>query len=72
MRKRILMVTAATCLAFGALTSSALAHLNTAAGKPVGVPGHASPSGLGHVGMECGAANPNSPLGALGLPCPAQ
>jgi hypothetical protein len=72
MRKRILAVTAATSLALGTLAGSALAHHNTAAGKSVGVPAHATPSGLGHVGMECGAAiNPFTPLEALGLPCPA-
>ena len=71
MRKRILVVTAATCMAFGALSSSALAHFNEAANKAVGVPGHVTPSGLGHLGMECGARNPNSPLVALGLDCPA-
>jgi hypothetical protein len=72
MRKRILAVTAATSLAVGTLAGSALAHHNTAAGKSVGVPGHASPSGLGHVGMECGAIiNLFTPLDDLGLPCPA-
>ena len=72
MRKRILAVTAAASLAVGTLAGSALAHHNTAAGKGVGVPAHATPSGLGHVGMECGAAiNPFTPLVSLGLPCPA-
>ena len=73
MRKRILAVTAAMSLAFGTLAGSALAHPNEAAGKSVGVPAHATPSGLGHVGMECGASIPNAdtPLVALGLPCPA-
>ena len=72
MKKRILAVAAATSLAFGTLAGSALAHTNTAAGKSVGVPAHASPSGLGHVGMECGAIlNPQTPLEPLGLPCPA-
>jgi hypothetical protein len=71
MRKRILGVTAAASLAVGTLAGSALAHPNEAAGKSVGVPAHATPSGLGHVGMECGAINPNTPLVALGLPCPA-
>ena len=72
MRKRILAVTAATSLALGTFAGSALAHHNTAAGKSVGVPAHVSPSGLGHVGMECGAIlNPQTPLDPLGLPCPA-
>ena len=69
MRKRILAVTAATSLAFGALAGSALAHFNEAAGKPVGP---SAPQGqTGHMGMECGAENPNSPLVPLGLDCPA-
>jgi hypothetical protein len=71
MRKRILAVTAATSLAVGTLAGSALAHPNEAAGKGVGPPAHATPSGLGHAGMECGALNPNTPLGPLGLSCPA-
>ena len=71
MRKRILAVTAATSLALGTSAGSALAHTNEAAGKAVGPPAHADVSGLGHVGMECGAMNPNSPLVPLGLPCPA-
>jgi hypothetical protein len=73
MRKRILAVTAATSLAVGTLAGSALAHHNTAAGKLVGPPPHATPSGLGHAGMECGAINPNTPLVPL-LPgaCPAR
>jgi hypothetical protein len=72
MRKRLLAVTAATSLAVCALAGSALAHVNQAAGKSVGPPAHATPPGLGHVGMECGASNPNSPLVPLGLPCPAR
>jgi hypothetical protein len=72
MRKRLLAVTAATSLAVGTLAGSALAHVNEAAGKSVGPPAHATPSGLGHAGMECGAMNPNTPLVPLGLPCPAQ
>jgi hypothetical protein len=72
MRRRILAMTAATSLAVGTLAGSALAHHNLAAGKSVGPPGHVSPSGLGHAGMECGALNPNTPLKpALGLACPA-
>jgi hypothetical protein len=72
MRKRFLAVTAATSLAAGTLAGSALAHFNEAAGKAAGPPAHANVSGLGHVGMECGAENPNTPLKpALGLPCPA-
>jgi hypothetical protein len=71
MRKRILAVTAAASLAIGTLAGSALAHPNEAAGKSVGVPAGVTPSGLGHVGMECGAMNPNTPLVPLGLPCPA-
>ena len=72
MRKRFLVVTAATSLAAGALAGSALAHFNEAAGKGVGPPMHANVSGLGHIGMECGALNPNTPLKEpLGLPCPA-
>jgi hypothetical protein len=72
MRKRILAVTAAMSLAVGTLAGSALAHVNEAAGKSVGPPAHATPSGLGHAGMECGASNPNSPLVPLGLDCPAR
>ena len=71
MRKRLLAVTAATMLAVGMSAGSALAHVNEAAGKSVGVPAHATPSGLGHVGMECGAENPNTPLVPLSLSCPA-
>jgi hypothetical protein len=70
MRKRLLAVTAATMLAVGMSAGSALAHVNEAAGKSVGVPAHATPSGLGHVGMECGARN-DTPLQPLGLDCPA-
>ena len=69
MRKRILAVTAATSLAFGTLAGSALAHHNEAAGKPVGPPATAPQTG--HMGMECGAENPNTPLVPLGLSCPA-
>ena len=69
MKKRILAVAAATSLALGALVGSAAAHFNSAAGKAVGPPAHASQTG--HMGMECGALNPNSPLAALGLDCPA-
>lgn len=72
MRKRLLAVTAATSLAMGTLAGPVLAHSNEAAGKSVGPPAHATPSGLGHAGMECGASNPNTPLVPLGLPCPAQ
>jgi hypothetical protein len=71
MRKRILAVTAATSLAVGTLAGSALAHVNEAAGKSVGPPPHATPSGLGHAGMECGARN-DTPLQPLGLDCPAK
>jgi hypothetical protein len=60
MRKRLLAVTAATMLAVGTLAGPALAHFNTAAGKPVGPPAHAPQTG--HKGMECGAQNPNTPL----------
>jgi hypothetical protein len=70
MRKWILAVIAAASLAFGTFTSSALAHFNEAAGKATGPPAQATPSGLGHVGMECGARN-DTPLVPLGLPCPA-
>jgi hypothetical protein len=70
MRKRILAVTAATSLAIGTLAGSALAHPNLAAGKSVGPPAHAPQTG--HMGMECGAQNPNTPLEPLGLSCPAQ
>jgi hypothetical protein len=70
MRKRILAVTAATSLAIGMSAGSALAHPNEAAGKGVGVPAGVTPSGLGHVGMECGARN-DTPLQPLGLDCPA-
>ena len=69
MRKRILAVAAATSLAFGTSAGSALAHPNLAAGKPVGPPAHAVQTG--HMGMECGAQNPKTPLVALGLACPA-
>jgi hypothetical protein len=68
--KRIVAATAATSFAVGTLAGSAFAHFNEAAGKSVGVPANASPSGLGHVGMECGARN-DTPLQALGLDCPA-
>ena len=71
MKKRILAVTAATTLAVGTLTGSALAHFNEAADKAVGPPAHATPSGLGHAGMECGARNA-TPLVPLGLNCPAE
>jgi len=54
MRKRILAVTAATSLALGTLAGSALAHRNTAAGKPVGVPADVPGYLVGHSGMECG------------------
>jgi hypothetical protein len=70
MRKRILVVTAATSLALGTLAGSALAHPNTAAGKPVGVPADVPGYAHGHAGMECGA-KPNTPLEPLGLACPA-
>ncbi len=69
MRKRILVVAAATSLAVGASAGSALAHFNAAAGKAVGPPAHAPQTG--HMGMECGAENPNTPLMPLGLDCPA-
>ncbi len=71
MRKRILAVTVATSLAAGTLAGSALAHFNTAAGKPVGPGGNAPQTG--HMGMECGAENPNTPLKPAlpGLECPA-
>jgi hypothetical protein len=73
MRKRIVAVTAATSLAFGALAGSALAHHNTAAGKPVGVPADVPGYLVGHSGMECGASNPNTPLDSLfpAVICPA-
>jgi hypothetical protein len=72
MRKRLLAVTAATMLAVGSLAGPALAHFNTAAGKPVGPPAHAPQTG--HKGMECGAQNPNTPLKpplAPAVQCPA-
>lgn len=71
MRQRILVVTAATSLAAGTLAGSALAHFNAAAGKPVGAPAHAPQTG--HMGMECGAQNPNTPLVSLApaVSCPA-
>ena len=71
MRKRILAVTAATSLALGGLAGSAFAHPNSAADKPVGPPAHAPQTG--HMGMECGAQNPNTPLGSLApaVTCPA-
>jgi hypothetical protein len=72
MRKRILVVTAATSLAAGTLAGSALAHFNAAAGKSVGPPAHAPQTG--HKGMECGAQNPNTPLKpplAPAVTCPA-
>jgi hypothetical protein len=69
MRKRFLAVTAAASLAFGTLAGSALAHFNEAAGKPVGP---SAPQGqVGHMGMECGAQVPQTPLMPLGLDCPA-
>ena len=72
MRKRILAVTAATSLALGTLAGSALAHHNTAAGMGVGPPSDVPGWEVGHEGMECGAIlNPQTPLDALGLPCPA-
>ncbi len=73
MRKRILAVTAATSLAFGALAGSALAHLNTAAGAPVGVPADVPGYPVGHSGMECGASvTGNTPLVSIPeLNCPA-
>jgi hypothetical protein len=69
MRKRILSVTAATSLAVGALAGSALAHPSLAADKPVGPPA----GSIGHMGMECGAQNPNTPLVSLAgvVFCPA-
>ena len=73
MRKRFLVVTAATSLAFGTFAGSALAHFNTAAGKAVGPPAHAPQTG--HMGMECGAQNPNTPLKpplSPAVTCPAQ
>jgi hypothetical protein len=72
MRKRILAVTAATSLALGALAGSALAHPNLAAGKSVG-PTNPNSSQTGHIGMECGAENPNTPLKPAlpDLECPA-
>ena len=71
MRKRFLAVTAATSLAVGTLAGSALAHPNTAAGKSVGPPADAPQTG--HMGMECGAQNPNTPLVSLApaVSCPA-
>ncbi len=70
MRKRILAVTAATSLAFGMSAGSALAHFNEAAGKAVGPPATAPQQG--HMGMECGAENPRTPLMEIeGLECPA-
>jgi hypothetical protein len=73
MRKRILAVTAATSLAVGVLAGSALAHHNTAAGMPVGVPADVPGYLVGHSGMECGASNPNTPLVSLfpAVICPA-
>ncbi len=77
MRKRILVVTAATSLACGALAGSALAHHNEAAGKLVGPPSDAPGWLVGHMGMECGAIlnPPLTPLDSLGdelgLACPA-
>ena len=72
MRKRILAVTAATSLAVGVLASSALAHHNAAAGKPVGVPADVPGYLVGHSGMECAALNPVQPVfDPLGLECPA-
>ncbi len=63
MRKRILVVTAATSLACGALAGSALAHHNEAAGMPVGVPADVPGYLVGHSGMECGASlTDNTPL----------
>ena len=71
MRKRLLAVTAATSLAAGMLAGSALAHVNEAAGKSVGPPAHAPQTG--HMGMECVAQNPNTPLVSLApaVSCPA-
>jgi hypothetical protein len=72
MRKRILTVTAATSLAVGTLAGSALAHFNEAAGKSVGPTNPTAPA-TGHMGMECGAENDNTPLKPAlpGLECPA-
>jgi hypothetical protein len=74
MRKRILSVTAATSLALGTLAAgSALAHHNTAAGMPVGVPEDVPGYLVGHSGMECGASlTENTPLFSIPtLDCPA-
>jgi hypothetical protein len=72
MRKRILAVTAATSLALGTLAGSALAHHNTAADKSVGPTNPTAPA-TGHMGMECGAQNENTPLESLFpvVVCPA-
>jgi hypothetical protein len=68
MRKRILSITAATSLAVGTLAGSAFAHHNAAADKFVGPPADS----IGHLGMECGALNPQQPVfEPLDLACPA-
>ena len=71
MRKRILAAAAGTGLAICMWGGSALAHVNEAAGKSVGPPAHAPQTG--HMGMECGAQNPNTPLVSLApaVSCPA-
>jgi hypothetical protein len=73
MRKRLLAVTAAMSLALGVLAGSALAHENTAAGTPVGVPTDVPGYLVGHSGMECGAiVTENTPLVSIpALDCPA-
>ena len=72
MKKRILAVAAAMSLAVGMLAGSALAHFNAAAGKSVG-PTNPNASQTGHMGMECGAQNTNTPLESLApaVTCPA-
>ena len=71
MMKRILAATAATGLAIGVWAGPALAHFNEAAGDSVGPPATAPQTG--HMGMECGAQNPNTPLVSLApaVTCPA-
>lgn len=73
MRKRILAVTAATSLGLGTWAGSALAHHNTAADKPVGVPADVPGYLVGHSGMECGASLTGlTPLVSIpALDCPA-
>jgi hypothetical protein len=74
MRRRLIIAISAATLAISLSAAPALAHPNEAAGKGVGPPPHANvwnTAGLGHDGMECGAANPNTPLVPLGLSCPA-